>query len=203
MEEKDLIAAARGGDRGAFDQLVRSYQGLVYNAAYRILGDVDAASDATQEAFLSAFKAMGRFRGGSFKGWLLRIATNACYDQLRRQKRQPASSLEALYLDPGSRPMEGEREGPEEYALRRELGRVIQRGLAALPLDQRVALVFSDVEGLSYQEIAEATGTNVGTVKSRLSRGRARLRDYLLAQEELLPPRYRLKVEGPKEEGHV
>ncbi|MDP2954765.1 MAG: sigma-70 family RNA polymerase sigma factor, partial [Chloroflexota bacterium] len=159
-----------------------------------ILGDEEAASDATQDAFLSAYKAIGKFRGGSFKGWLLRIVTNTCYDQLRRKKRQPTTPLEAVYLD--SAPPWAENEEPEEYALRQELGRIIQGGLATLPPEQRIALVLSDIQGLSYQEIAEVMGTNLGTVKSRLNRGRANLRDYLLAQGELLPPRYRLKIES-------
>lgn len=194
MDEATLIAAARQGDTQSFDQLVRLYQGAIYNLAYRILGDEEAASDATQDAFLSAYKAIGRYRGGSFKGWLLRIVTNACYDQLRRKKRQPTTSLEAVYLD--SAPPWAENEEPEEYALRQELGSIIQRGLATLPPEQRIALVLSDIQGLSYEEIAEVMGTNLGTVKSRLNRGRASLRDHLLAQGELLPPRYRLKIES-------
>jgi len=194
MDEATLIAAARQGDTQAFDQLVRLYQGIIYNLAYRILGDEEAASDATQDTFLSAYRAIGKFRGGSFKGWLLRIITNTCYDQLRRKKRQPTTSLEAVYLE--SAPPWAEDEEPEEHALRQELGRIIQRGLSTLPPEQRIALILSDIQGLSYQEIAEATGTSLGTVKSRLSRGRASLRDYLLAQGELLPPQYRLKVEG-------
>ena len=194
IEEGALIAGARQGDIQAFDQLVRLYQSAIYNVAYRILGDEDAASDATQDAFLSAYKAIGKFRGGSFKGWLFRIVTNTCYDQLRRKKRQPTTPLEAAYLDSAS--SWPENEGPEEYALRQELGSVIQRGLSTLPPEQRIALVLSDIQGLTYQEIAEVMGTSLGTVKSRLSRGRASLRDHLLAQGELLPPRYRLKVEG-------
>lgn len=194
MDEAALIAAARQGDTQSFDQLVRLYQGAIYNLAYRILGDEEAASDATQDAFLSAYKAIGKFRGGSFKGWLLRIVTNTCYDQLRRKKRQPTTSSEAVYLD--SAPPWAQNEEPEEYALRQELGRIIQRGLATLPPEQRIALVLSDIQGLSYQEIAEVMGTSLGTVKSRLNRGRASLRDHLLAQGELLPPRYRLKIES-------
>ncbi|MGA9348705.1 MAG: sigma-70 family RNA polymerase sigma factor [Anaerolineae bacterium] len=197
MDEKVLIDAARQGDVGSFNQLVLSYQSMAYNVAYRILGDRDAAADAAQDAFLSAFKAIGKFRGGSFKAWLLRIVTNACYDQLRLKQRRPVASLDALLVvepapirfltDPG--------ESPEEYALRQELSRVIQVGIGTLPPDQRVALILSDVQGLSYQEIAEATGVSLGTVKSRLSRARGKLRDCLLEQRELLPSRYRLKNE--------
>jgi RNA polymerase sigma factor (sigma-70 family) len=197
MDERALIKAARQGDTQAFNQLVRAYQGLAYNVAYRILGDAEAAADATQDAFLSAFQAVSRFRGGSFKAWLLRIVTNACYDQLRRKQRRPTNSLETLLVEPEvSSHVADKRESPEEYALRQELGRAIQQGLQTLPPDQRITLALSDIQGLSYQEIAEVTQVSLGTVKSRLSRGRARLRDYLLAQEELLPARYRLRSDG-------
>jgi len=193
MDERALIAAARRGDAEAFNQLILIYQGMVYNLAYRILGDPDAAADATQEAFLSAFRAIRKFRGGSFKAWLLRIVTNACYDQLRLRQRRPTTSLEAL-LATGSAPAPtGAEETPEEHALRQELARVIQAGIQTLPPEQRVTLVLSDVQGLSYREIAEVTRTSLGTVKSRLSRARAKLRDFLLEHEELLPSRYRLK----------
>ena len=197
MDEKVLIDAARQGDVGSFNQLVLSYQSMAYNVAYRILGDRDAAADATQDAFLSAFKAIGKFRGGSFKAWLLRIVTNACYDQLRLKQRRPTASLDALLvLEPAPiRSLTDPQESPEEYALRQELSGAIQVGIGTLPADQRVALILSDVQGLSYQEIAEATGVSLGTVKSRLSRARGKLRDFLLEQRELLPSRYRLKSE--------
>jgi RNA polymerase sigma factor (sigma-70 family) len=194
MDEEALIASARRGDARAFNQLVLLHQGMAYNVAYRILGDPDAAADATQDAFLSAFKAMRQFRGGSFKAWVLRIVTNACYDQLRSKRRRPADSLDDM-------PVEDDRleflrdpaEQPGEYVERRQLNQVIQGAILRLPPEQRMVLVLSDVQGLNYQEIAEATGLSLGTVKSRLSRGRARLRDYLLQQRELLPDRYRLR----------
>ena len=193
MDEKALIANAQRGEIPAFNQLVLTYQSMVYNLAYRILGDADAAADASQDTFLSAFRAIKKFRGGSFKAWLLRIATNACYDQLRYKQRRPASSLEALLVETDHPPsFINPSEGPEDYALRQELGQVIQAGLNTLPPDQRIALILSDVQGFSYQEIADVTRSSLGTVKSRLSRGRARLRDYLLEQGELLPARYRL-----------
>ena len=194
MDEKALIAATQRGEVPAFNQLVLTHQSMVYNLAYRILGDAEAAADASQDAFLAAFRAIKKFRGGSFKAWLLRIATNACYDQLRYKQRRPTSPLEALLVEtdkPSS--FTDPTEGPEGYTLRQELGQAIQAGLNTLPPDQRVALVLSDVQGFSYQEIAEITRSSLGTIKSRLSRGRAKLRDYLLEQGELLPARYRLK----------
>ena len=194
MDERALIAAAQRGEIPAFNQLVLTYQSMVYNLAYRILGDADAAADASQDTFLSAFRAIKKFRGGSFKAWLLRIATNTCYDQLRYEQRRPTSSLEAILVEPDHPSSFADpTEGPEDYTLRQELGQVMQAGLNTLPPDQRIALVLSDVQGFSYQEIAEVTRSSLGTVKSRLSRGRAKLRDYLLEQGELLPARYRLR----------
>lgn len=196
MDEQSLIASAQKGDVRAFNQLVLLYQSLAYNVAYRILDDAEAAADATQDAFFSAYRAMSRFRGGSFRAWLLRIVTNACYDQLRRKKRRPTQSLDDL-------PMEADHtaylrdpaEQPDEYAERQELNRLLQEAIRRLPPDQRIVLVLSDVQGLNYREIAQATGLALGTVKSRLSRARAKLRDDLVRQGELLPARYRLQSE--------
>jgi RNA polymerase sigma factor (sigma-70 family) len=194
MDEQALIAKARKGDARAFNQLVLLYQSMAYNVAYRILSDPDAAADATQDAFLSAFKAMRSFRGGSFKAWLLRIVTNACYDQLRIKKRRPTSSLDDLPVETDhTQYLFDPAEQPDEFVERRELNAMIQMGIATLPEEQRVVLVLSDVQGLSYQEISETMGLSLGTVKSRLSRGRAKVRDHLVQQRELLPARYRLR----------
>jgi RNA polymerase sigma-70 factor (ECF subfamily) len=194
MDEKALIASARKGDVRAFNQLVMLYQSMVYNLAYRILSDPEAAADATQDAFLKAYKAIRRFRGGSFKAWLLRIVTNACYDQLRKKQRRPTSSLDDLPVEAEhSSYLRDPARSPHAEVEQRELNQAIQAGIMTLPFEQRVVLVLSDVQGLSYNEIAEATNISLGTVKSRLSRGRAKVRDYLLSQRELLPPRYRLR----------
>ncbi len=193
MDEQALVASARKGDARAFNQLVLLYQSMVYNLAYRILSDPDAAADATQDAFISAFKAVHKFRGGSFKAWLLRIVTNACYDQLRSKQRRPTDSLEDLPVDHNHvRYLRDPSEQPDEHVDRQELNQAIQMGIRALPAEQRVIVVLSDIQGLSYHEIAQITGLSLGTVKSRLSRGRTKLRDYLLQQGELLPARYRL-----------
>jgi len=197
MDEKTLIEAARQGDVGSFNQLVLSYQSMAYNVAYRILGDRDAAADATQEAFLSAFQAIGKFRGGSFKAWVLRIVTNACYDQLRLKQRRPTASLDVLLVSEPApiRPLTDPDESPEEHALRQELSKAIQAGIGTLPTEQRITLILSDIQGFSYQEIAAISGVSLGTVKSRLSRARGKLRDFLMEQGELLPSQYRLKIE--------
>ena len=194
--EKSLIAAARRGDLQAFNQLVLSYQGLAYNLAYRILGDAEAAADAAQTAFLKAYRGLKGYRGGSFKAWILRIVTNSCYDYLRSKQRRPSESLDAMLEDsPEHLPITRDTaESPESHALRSELNAAIQLGIRSLPPDQRAVLTLSDVLGFSYQEIAEITDANLGTVKSRISRARQKMRDYLLQHGELLPTRYRLGV---------
>ena len=197
-EERRLVETARRGDVESFNALVRLYEGRVYNLCYRMLGDGDSAADAAQDAFLSAFRNLRSFRGGSFRSWMLRIATNACYDVLRVRKRRPSVSLDiASDTEDDASPLQipDNAEAPDEFALRRELASAIQHGLASLPEEQRVILILSDIQGLAYEEIAQITDTNLGTVKSRLSRGRARLREVLKAGE-LLPARYRHESES-------
>jgi RNA polymerase sigma-70 factor (ECF subfamily) len=194
MDETRAIQAAQKGDLAAFNRLVMAHQSLAYNVAFRIMGDADAAADACQEAFISAFKGIQKFRGGSFKSWIMRIVTNACYDQLRYKGRRPADSLEVVAENSENSPrLINGRERPEDSALRHELGELIQQGIGSLPPDQRTVLVLSDVQGFAYQEIADITGVSLGTVKSRLSRARSKLRDYLVEYEELLPTQYRLE----------
>ena len=197
MDEASLIAAAQQGRVDAFNDLVLAYQHQVYNLAYRILSDPAAAADATQETFISAYRHIAEFRGGSFKSYLLRIASNACYDELRRHKRRPATSFEDFgdgEMDEEANPvLVNGSAGPEERTERAEMARAIQACIETLPADQRVTLVLSDVQGLSYEEIAETTKVALGTVKSRLARARGKLRDCLRSHEELLPAGYRLE----------
>jgi len=192
MDEHDLISRSKSGDVEAFNLLVEQYQRLVYNLALRMLGSAEAAEDASQDTFLSVYRAIGGFRGGSFKSWVLRIAANSCHDKLRVARRYRVVSLDTLMLDPDDLPESNNNESPEDYALRRELGRFLSEGLKHLPEDQRLVVVLSDVQGLSYEEVAQVAGCSLGTVKSRLNRGRTRLRDFLLQREELLPPKFRL-----------
>ena len=197
MDEIRVIKEAQKGSVAAFNQLVMAYQGTAYNVAYRVIGNGDAAADACQEAFLKAYQAIKQYRGGSFKSWLLRIVTNACYDQMRYKSRRPATSLEDMVEESKihSEKLINGSERPEELILRGELNDLIQVGINHLPEDQRSILVLSDVQGFSYQEIAEMVGQPLGTIKSRLSRGRQRLRDFLMDQKELLPSQYRLNDE--------
>jgi RNA polymerase sigma factor (sigma-70 family) len=193
MDEAALIQEAQKGDVSAYNRLVLHYQQAVYNVAYRIMGEPQAAEDATQEAFISAYNALNRFRGGSFKAWLMRIATNACYDELRRRKRRPQSSLDELTQDNESFAfLRSPEEGPEGQQQRLEIMRAIEHCLQSLPDDQRITAVLGDVEGYDYNEIAEITRVSLGTVKSRMSRARSKLRDCLQGFKELLPAAYRL-----------
>ncbi len=194
--QEENIRDAQNGDVRAFNRLVRLYQARAYRVALRVLRDADRANDATQEAFISAYRHLGSFYGGSFGAWLMRIVTNACYDQLRKNQKQHAYSLDELASDADtaeSRLAAANLASPQELAERHELNEVIQQGIAALPYEQRVTLVLADVEGYTYEQVAEISQTNIGTVKSRLSRGRASLREFLLMREGLLPAKYRRK----------
>jgi RNA polymerase sigma-70 factor (ECF subfamily) len=196
-DEASLIERSQRGDLDAFNALVLAYQGQVYSVCLRMLGSPQPAEDATQEAFIAAFRAVSRFRRGSLRAWLFRIAANVCYDELRRRRSRPQVPLEASVGDerPAAEPASPD-EPLEERAVRQELARCLEGGLASLPADQRLAVILRDVQGLAYEEVAEATGASLGTVKSRISRGRAALRDFLLAQGELLPSRFRPSSEG-------
>ena len=199
MDEPALIQQSQRGDLDAFNTLVLTYQDMLFNTALRIMGDEDLAADATQEAFLSAFRAIKSFRGGSFKAWLLRTVTNACYDELRRQKRRPTTPLEPE-TDDGDE-METPRwladpsMGPEEEAEVDELEHAIQHCLEALPLEFRTVVVLTDIQGMDYKEVAAAVRIPLGTIKSRLARARLRLRECLQGFWELLPATFRLEEE--------
>lgn len=197
MDEAQLIQFAQKGDLTAFNRLVLMYQDRVYSVAYRIMKDPASAEDATQEAFISAHKSIKSFRGGSFKSWLMRIVTNSCYDELRRRKRRPQSSLDELTEDAsGYDFVQSEDPGPERQQQQKELIEAVERCLHSLPDDQRTAAVLRDVEGYDYKEIAEIMSTSLGTVKSRLNRARRRMQECLQAVSELLPLEYRLEGNG-------
>lgn len=193
--ESVLLSSAAKGDLEAFNDLVLKYQDAVYNITCGILGDADAAQDATQETFIRAFQHMGGFRSGSFRCWLLRIAANTCYDVFRTLRRHPTVPLipedgdgnemdSPLWLaDPAA--------NPEKATEDRDLSRAIQDGLNALPADFRAVIILADMQELEYSEIAEILRVRIGTVKSRLARARLRLREYLQGSGELLPAPYR------------
>lgn len=193
-DEDELIARARTQDLDAFNQLVLRYQNLAYSVAYRMLHDDAITLDIVQDSFIKAFNAMPRFAGGSFKSWLMRIVVNSCYDELRKRQRRRTDSLEDLTAEPeplGTLSTRPER--PDDHAERMELQRAIEAGIARLPDEQRTAVVLCDVHGHSYEEIVDITGWPMGTVKSRINRGRLKLREMLLENPELLPPAFRPK----------
>ena len=190
IDDATLVERSRDGDLEAFNQIVRRYQLRVYNLAARILGDRTAAEDVAQDTFVSAYKALARFRGGSLRAWLLRIASNLCYDRLRSAKRRPEQSLDEAMESPGFH-VPSRDPSPEQQAISRELHDHVQRAILGLPFDQRNTIMLVDVQGLSYQEAAEAMDVSMGTVKSRLSRARAAVRDALMAHRELLPDKFR------------
>ena len=193
LDEQALVAKSQDGDLQAFNTIVEEYERLAYNLALRMLGEPALAADATQDAFIAAFRKIKGFRGGSLKAWILKIVANRCRDLLRSAHRRYNLSLEGMSPDAAAS-IPSRTESPEDHAVRRELGREIEMGLSTLDPNQRLVLVLVDIQGFSYEEASEIIGASLGTVKSRLSRGRASLRDYLRSHGELLPGRYRRDI---------
>ncbi len=202
MDELALITSAQRGDLDAFNTLVLAYQDMLFNTALRILGDDELAADATQDAFLSAFRGLNTYRGGSFKAWLLRTVTNTCYDELRRHKRRPTVPLEPDSADGEEmdtpRWLADPALTPEQSAEAVELEHAIQHCLDNLPLEFRTVVVMADLQGLDYSDVAVAVRAPLGTIKSRLARARLRLRECLQGFAELLPSTFRLEGELAK-----
>ncbi len=183
QREPGLVLAAQKGDLEAFNQLVLSYQDRIFNLAVRLMGDEDTAGDITQNTFLTAYRNLPRFRNGSFRSWIYRIATNLCYDEHRRYKRNPIQSIDQddlgeerfspLYEVSSSNTL------PEAEVEKRELQHFIQSALDQLDADHRTVIVLVDQMELDYQEAARVLGVPVGTVKSRLARARLRLKNLL------------------------
>ena len=171
-EETRLLARVREGDHDAFADLMRAHEDRVFSVCLRIIGDRERALDATQETFLTVFRKSSQFQGRSALGtWIYRIAVNRCYDELRKLKRQRSEPLPE-HTDP---PDAAALDAVEAAGLRPEL----RRALLSLPPDFRAAIVLSDIEGFSMPEAAEALGVPVGTVKSRVFRGRRLLGEAL------------------------
>lgn len=179
-----LLARARDGDLDAFNDLVTAYQDHLYALVVRMVPDRDQAADAVQEAFFSAYRNLNSFRGGSVRSWLSRICVNAAMDAQRARKRRPAQPYPELD-DESWQPPAGEEADPVRTALTTERARVLNEALANITDDQRTAIVLFDVEGYDYAEIADMTGVSLGTVKSRIHRGRLALRSLLLDRMDL------------------
>lgn len=178
MDERELIARLQKRDEAAFEELIRQYEKKVYTLCFRMCGNSEDAEEAAQDAFLALWRGIDRFRQeSSLSTWIYRLATNACIDTLRRRKKQSGSvSLddEELFVDAVDTSPQ-----PQETVERREAQKLLQEGLSALPEEYRRVLILREIEGLSYTEIAESASIELGTVKSRISRGRSLLRNFL------------------------
>ena len=183
VDERALVCSARQGDLQAFNHLVLAYQDRAFTQACYLLGDPMAAEDVVQEAFITSFKALSDFRGGSFRSWLMRIVTNRCLDELRRWKSHPTTGFEAINVegeeiespywsaDPG--------ETPEESLIQAETGDSLMHCLGRLKAEYRTAIVLVDVLDMSYDEAAKIIGCPIGTIKSRLARARLQMQHFL------------------------
>jgi RNA polymerase sigma-70 factor (ECF subfamily) len=183
--DRALVGRAVAGELEAFNELVSLYQDYLFALVVRVVNDRESAADAVQEAFLSCYRNLNRFRGDSFRSWLTRIALNAATDVLRYRKRRPADPFPE-WEDDSWQPPAGEDASPEREAMRRNTQRILSSALAQITDDQRTAILLYDVEGFDYQEIADMTKVSLGTVKSRIHRGRLALRELLGADVELL-----------------
>jgi RNA polymerase sigma factor (sigma-70 family) len=186
VQRRDLILLERAnaGDLDAFNDLVRLYQDQLFALVVRMVPDRDQASDVVQEAFFSAYRHMDSFRGGSVKSWLNRIAVNAAMDIQRARKRRPSQPYPELE-DESWQPPAGDDADPERTAVLTERTQALAHALSLITDDQRAAIVLYDVEGYDYLEIADMTGVSLGTVKSRIHRGRLALRGLLESRMEL------------------
>ena len=184
MEESRLIHRAVKGDASAFNELMGLHEKRMYAVALRMCGNVEDAQDCLQEAMLRVYRSISGFKEeSSFATWVYRITMNACLDELRRRKKRPSTSLDTM-LEAGWSPVDT-GDTPERYALRKEVRGTIQRFIGELPEEMRAAVVLRDIQGYAYDEIASILGTNVGTVKSRISRAREKLREKISSQSEL------------------
>ncbi len=172
MDDKQLFAKARNGDMTAFEQLVMLYQSKVYNLAHKLTGNYDDASDAAQEAFIKLYKSLGSFKEqSSISTWIYRITYNVCIDRLRQNKRHMVAEADETVADRSPT--------PDDVVIANDDRRRIHEAIRRLPEEYRAAVVLRDVNGHSYDEVAAILGCSLGTVKSRISRGRGLLKEYL------------------------
>jgi RNA polymerase sigma-70 factor (ECF subfamily) len=197
----NLLVSDQTGQAACFNCVIEAHQTQAYNLARRMLSDWALAEDAVQESFVSAYRAFNRFRGENLAAWVLRIVSNTCRDMLRSRKSRPTVSLDPVPSSDGDEPqglsavdLPSTETSPEDRAEQSELAATIQVCLDGLQEDRRLAILLVDVHGLSYEEASESMGCSLGTVKSRVSRGRGGLRDCLRQTGELLPSRFRQEV---------
>jgi len=200
-EDNELVSRCLQGDSTAFNHIVDKYQQRIYNIAFRMTNNHDDALDLAQESFIRIYRALASYKGESaFSTWIHRIASNVCLDELRKKKRQPLVALSTdatMSGEEGEYSIEfaaGDEDTPEQHLLRNEVRREIALALSQVSPEHRIVLVLRDIQGYSYEEMAEIIGVNVGTIKSRLNRARIALREVLRAAEHL-PKQQRLSVQ--------
>ena len=182
--ESQLIQRAAVGDASAFNELLGAHEKQMYVVCYRMCGNYNDAQDCLQEAMLRVFRALPGFKSqSSFSTWLYRITMNACLDELRRRKTRPNASLDGL-LEVGWSP-KSESEAPDDQVIRSERAKALHAAIAELPEEMRSAIVLRDIRGFAYEEIADMLNVNIGTIKSRISRGREKLREKIMTNAEL------------------
>jgi len=200
FDEYDLICRSQKGDIDAFEQLISAYQQKIYNTAYRMMGNYHDASDVAQEAIIKVYKALSGFRReASFGTWVYHITANTCRDEIRRQYRAHESSLdECILTDSGeiTKEIADCSHMPEQVLGEKEVEEYLQTLINALNPEYRMVMVLREQLGLSYQEIADSLDISMGTVKSRINRGRRALREKILADKEHYPDLMRLVVRG-------
>ena len=182
MTERELVRSAQKGDDGAFEALVRSYEKRVYHLALRMCGNAEDAYEVAQEAFLCAWRGLRFFRGeSSFSTWIYRLTSNAAIDFIRRRRRQGGGESVSLDDEDIFLEVADPAPSPHQQAERLELREAVAQGLAALSPEHRQVLLLRELQGMSYEEIAACLDLDLGTVKSRIARGREKLRKYLIA----------------------
>lgn len=207
-DENTLVEAAQSGELSAFNTLISAYQQQAYGIAYRILGDADSAADAMQDSFIKVYNRIHQFRGGSFKAWLFRVVINTCYDRMRGDRRRRAKLLDGDEILPEhDYRLIDAKPTPHEKAESSELMGMLMAEIRKLPKEQQQVLILCDLQGLAYHEAASVTGSNLGTVKSRLSRARAKMRDAL-SKNGILPQAAQMReqaherAQGPARYGY-
>ena len=188
--EKNLLERAKSGDIAAFEQLIDSYQRKIFNIALRMLGNYDDAGDLTQEVLIRIYRSIRSFKEqSSFSTWIYRITTNVCLDEIRKRKNRKVISLdEEIKFDDGDmkRQIESDEPTPEETAETEDLKKIVNDAIARLNEEHRIVIVLRDIQGLSYEEIADVLKCPEGTVKSRINRARQALKNILVSKRELL-----------------
>ena len=199
IEDLQWVMDAKNGDLESYNRLVIKYQQLAYNIAYRISGNTHLAEDAVQNGFISGYQNINSFKDGSFKNWILRIISNACYDLLRNQNRQRVADFNSDGENDFSADLpewiSEDGESPEDFTVRQDLGNAIQQCLKSLDENFRTLVILIDMQDMNYVEASTIVGKPVGTIKSRLSRARKKMQSCLQNFSELLPDKFRYKEE--------